>query len=180
MNTAAVNNPVTRRKAEVNTGDFAVGQKDPIILGDHLPDREAIAVSPPVDSPKQLSKYLQDLTFFEDPVTIRIEQVNMGLTKFAPKVQDCWCNGKGAEQLIDGKWVTFGWLPVGVPVTTKRKYVEVLLRAKLDNVTTEVRKHDTHEENIINRNTASSCPISILSDASPAGRDWVEKILREG
>ena len=32
MSTTAQNNPVMRRKPEVNSGDFPVGQKDPIKL----------------------------------------------------------------------------------------------------------------------------------------------------
>lgn len=175
----AQNTPVMRRKAEVNTGDFPVGQKDRIVLpaDGSMPNREDIAIAPAMDGGKHLSKYMQDLAFGEEPVTIRIEP---GQGKFAPKVWDCWVNGVGAEQLINGQWVKKGWLPVGVPVTTKRKYVENLLRAKHDNVQTKVVRRQDDEDNVIDRYTSNATPVTIIRDDSPASRDWVEKILREG
>lgn len=180
MSTDASSTPIIRRKAEVNTGDFPVGQKDSILLSaDKMPDREQIAIAPPMDNGKTLNKYMSDLKFGEDPIEIRIEPYNIG-ARFAPNMQDCWVNGKGAEQHINGQWVTKGWLPIGKPVVTKRKYVENLLRSKQDNVQTRTVRHEDHEDNIVDRRTTSACPISILSDPSPAGRDWLEKILREG
>lgn len=178
MSTTAQNNPVMRRKPEVNSGDFPVGQKDPIHLSlDEMPDREKIAIAPAMDGGKHLSKYMSDLAFGEEPVTIRIEP---GQGKFAPKVWDCWVNGVGAEQLINGQWVKKGWLPVGRAVTTKRKYVENLLRAKHDNVQTNVIRQRESEENVIERYTSNATPVTIIHDDSPASRDWIEKILREG
>lgn len=175
----AQNTPVMRRKAEINTGDFPVGQKDPIKLNldDPMPDRQEIAIAPAMDGGKHLSKYMQDLQFGEDPVTIRIEP---GQGKFAPKVWDCWVNGVGAEQLIGNQWVKKGWLPVGTPTTTKRKYVENLLRAKHDNIQTSTIRYRDSEDNIVERHTSSATPITIIRDDSPASRDWIEKILREG
>jgi len=174
----AVNTPVMRRRPEINPGDFPSGQKDPILLSlDEMPNREEIAIAPALDGGKPLSRYMADVLFAEDPVTIRIEP---GQGRFAPKIWDCWVNGQGAEQLINGQWVKKGWLPVGIPVTTKRKFVEVLLRAKHDNVQTRTARYEDHEDNIVDRMTSSATPVSIIHDPSPAGRDWIEKILREG
>lgn len=178
MTTQAQNNPVLRRRAEVNSGDFPVGQKAPVNIDLNTEiNREEIAIAPAIDGGKPLSKYMSDLSFAEEPVTIRIEP---GQGKFAPKVWDCWVNGVGAEQLINGQWVKKGWLPVGVPVTTKRKYVENLLRAKHDNVQTRVERRQEDESNFVDRFTSSATPITIIRDDSPAHRDWMEKILREG
>jgi len=174
----ASNSPTPARRAEVNTGDFPVGQKDSILLpADGMPNREEIAIAPAMDGGKHLSKYMSDIAFGEDPIEIRIEP---GQGRFAPKIIDCWVNGKGAEQFVNGKWDIKGWLPVGVSCVTRRKYVEVLLRSKMDNVSTRTTRHEDHEDNFVDRQTSSASPLTIISDPSPAGRDWIEKILREG
>jgi hypothetical protein len=51
---------------------------------------------------------------------------------------DCWVNGKGAEVWDERtrKWMEFNFLPVGLPIITKRKYVEVLARSKSMKVNT--------------------------------------------
>ena len=175
--TNAINNPVRRSAPQIDTGNLPVGQPQRIVMPDEgLPDREDLALAPPIDSPRQLNNYMTDIMFNEEPITIRLER---SPEKFAPRVVDCWVNGKGAEQLIGGKWVTKGWLPVGIPTITKRKYVEVLLRAKRDLVQTAVVKHEDREDNIIDRYTSSASPLSIVRDDNPAGADWVQKILME-
>lgn len=183
MNTStnAANNPVRRRGAEINTGDLPIGQPGRIILpAEGLPDREEIAQVPGLQGGKQLSKYMSDLSFAEEPITIRIEP---GQGKFAPKIADCWVNGIGAEFVINGKFVRKGWLPVGVEVITKRKYVEVLLRSKPTNVSTpetpDFSKSDD-DNNWIDRRTSCNTPITIIRDDSPASRDWYAKIMMEG
>lgn len=175
-------NPVTtqvtsRRSSanrEIHTGDLDVGQAKDIVLDDDPIDREQIIV--PVDGPL-LSGQAQNLAFSEEPVTIRIERTK---EKNAPKVVDAWVNGKGAEVLINGKFVEFGCLPVGLIVTTKRKYVEVLARSKTDSVSTSVVKRDDGEDNIVNRDTSSSIPFTVVQDKNPIGAEWLTRLLMEG
>lgn len=170
----AKNSPVHSPSKELHTGDMAVGQHAPIVLMDDRPiEREQIIV--PLE--KQMAgKYLADLAFAEEPVTIRIER---SAEKFAPHSVDCWVNGVGAEIMIRDKWVQTGYLPVGHVVTTKRKYVEVLARSKHDSVQTEVRKHEESEDNDIGRHTSQKTPFSVISDKNPRGAEWLTRLLQE-
>jgi len=178
MQTAA-NAPVRKSRAEVNTGEMEMQSRPKIVMPDSgLPTREDIV--PAVDGIKVLQKkYLQDLAFNEEPVMIRIASSNHG-EKNPPKVVDCWCNGVKAEQFIDGKWVQCGWLPIDKPVITKRKYVEILLRSKRDQIETKHQGTD-HEnpENALVFNTHAVSLISIMQDKNPAGIDWLTQIMYE-
>lgn len=170
----AKNNPVNAAARELHTGDMAVGQHAPIVLADDKPlEREQIIL--PLE--KQMAgKYLADLAFAEEPVTIRIERSS---EKFAPHSVDCWVNGVGAEILMKGRWIQTGYLPVGHVVTTKRKYVEVLARSKHDSVQTEVKKHEESEENVIDRHTSQKTPFSVIRDENPRGAEWLTRLLQE-
>ncbi len=171
--------PVRRTRAEVNTGDIPVGQKASIILpslADGMPDREEIATAPAIEGPGGVANgYFKQVSFGEEPVKIYISPSN---EKNAPKIVDCWNNGKGAEQLIDDKWVVKGWLPVGVVVITKRKYAEILARAKRDTVTTDVVRRADGEDNLINFSTSMSAPFTLV-DATSKDIDWLNKIAME-
>ena len=164
----AKNAPVRRADREIHTGDMPIDQK-PTITDEVLPN---IVLSPD----RLEDDYLAQLAFAEEPVTIRIERSG---EKFAPNVIDLWVNGKGAEILQNGKWIPYGALPVGVPVTTKRKYVEVLARSKTDTINTKSYKKDEFTEvNAIERYTSSKAPFSVIRDANPLGIEWLTNLLR--
>lgn len=167
--------PVIRTGKEISTSDLKVGQQPRIVLtADDEIDHENVII--PVDTPL-MSEHARLLAFAEEPVTIRIAQSS---EKFAPKVVDAWVNGKGAEVLMNGKWVELGWLPVNIPVTTRRKYVEILARSKTDALSTQVVKHEESEENNIDRNTSSKTVFSVIDDKSPLGVEWLTRLLMEG
>ena len=167
----AVNTPVRRPSRERHTDDLPVSKKPAIESRDDL-------IGEVVEAPEALHKeYLEVLAFMEEPVTIRIERSS---EKFAPPMIPCWVNGKGAEVFTNGKWVAQGHLPVGVPITTKRKYVEVLVAAKIDSVQTKVQKFEDHEKNMIERFPSSTAPLSILEDRSPKGAAWFAGLARRG
>ena len=161
---------------EIHTDDLKVGQQDPILLKDDEEiDHEQIIV--PIGA-SLLKEQVPGLAFGEEPITIRIERKS---EKFAPQVVDIWVNGKGAEAFVNGKWVEFGFLPVGLPVITKRKYVEVMARSKVDNVSTETGSmFDENPANRVNRATSSSTPFSVLKDGNPLGAEWLTRLLQEG
>lgn len=170
----AINNPVKRRAREVNTGDLDIGQRPEINLESYERGSEVIL---PIDSPDG-AEYVAQLAFMEEPMTIRIERSS---EKFAPKVVDCWVNGRGAELFVNGKWLVCGWLPVGEPIITRRKYVEVLARAKPDSIQTEVTERDGEDpQNTLQRYTSSKYPFSVLQDKNPRGMEWLTRILQEG
>jgi len=168
----ASNAPVRRARTELHTDDIEIAQKPIIESRDDLIDEIVIA-------PEVLQKEYQDaLAFAEEPVTIRVERSS---EKFAPKFIDLWCNGKGAELLMNGKWVETKVIPVGVPVTTKRKYVEILARSKVDSIETHSGKKDEHSEiNEIERHTSSKAPFSVIMDRNPKGAAWLTGLVRFG
>jgi hypothetical protein len=167
----AGNAPVRRAAPELHTDDIKIVQKPLIQTRDDLIDEVIVA-------PEVLQKdYLEALAFAEEPVTIRIERTG---EKFAPKMIDLWVNGKGAEIVHNGRWVETRVLPVGVPVTTKRKYVEVLARSKLDTINTLSGKIDENSErNDIERFTSSKAPFSVIRDDNPKGIQWLQGIVSQ-
>ena len=166
----ASNAPVRRSRTELHTDDIAIDQMPAIESVDDL--LEEIVVAPEVLE----KEYAEALKMAEEPVTIRVERSS---EKFAPKMIDCWVNGKGAEIVINGKWVETRVIPVGIPVTVKRKYIEVLARSKIDSVTTNVRDPDTeHPRNEVERYTSSKAPFSVLQDCNPKGAAWLNNLIR--
>ena len=167
----AANNPVRRPGRELHTGDMAIAQKDVVESREDLDSEIVVA-------PEQLHKeYVEALAFAEEPVTIRIER---GSEKFAPPMVDLWVQGRGAEVLINGRWVVLGYLPVGFPITTKRKYVEVLAASKHDAIQTKVLKEEHSERNLIERFTSAKAPFSVLEDKNPKGAEWLTNLVRFG
>ena len=171
----AINTPVRRPRKEIHTSETPIGQLSNIVIPDEgLPERgEAIQT---VTDPLQ-SDTTQALLFAEEPVTILI---NKSPEKFAPLTVDCWCNGKGAEVMADGKWVEFGWLPVQKPVTTKRNYVEILARSKTMSIRTESGKIDAEsEKNEIIRSNSLKAQFSVIGDRSPKAAVWLQSLMAD-
>lgn len=123
--------------------------------------------------------YAEALKFNEEPITIRVEQSNVGGMESAPTHVPCSVNGKPAE-IWDGKrWLQVGWLPVGEIITTKRKYAEVLILSKHTSVDTQVRTSPGKEpENFMKRSVSSRCPVSIVRDENPKGMEWVTRLMQ--
>ncbi len=120
--------------------------------------------------------YLDELAFNEEPVTIRLEPSS---DKNAAGALPVWCNGKGAEVLINGQWRECTYLPVGQVLTTKRKYVEVIVRAKVDTIHTKIQEMDSERpNNRIDRFTSPTTSFSIIEDRNPKGAAWVSEIRR--
>lgn len=171
--TDAVHQPIRRRR-ENSTADTAVGQMEAIDLSgeEDAPDRivEAQAES-------LIKEHARLLAFAEEPITVLIAKQN---DRNASSVVECWNNGRGAEVLINGKWRESGWLPCDMEVTTKRKYVEILLRSKNTGYTT------THSnpgaEYIQNKavpTTTLRNQLSVIEDKNPLGRAWLSSIVAE-
>jgi hypothetical protein len=173
--TAAIHHPVHAPAPETNTSELPIGQLSAIVMPDEgLPERGEVIE--PVDG-DLLSDHTQRLLFAEEPVTIII---NKSAEKFAPLTVDCWCNGKGAEVLTDGRWMEFGWLPVERRVTTKRKYVEILARSKQMSIRTEVG--DMTEEkpkNEILRSNSLKAQFSVIGDTSRFAAAWLQQLMAE-
>lgn len=197
----AESNPVKRQytRKEVNTGEMAITQKadidmtDSIVHGESLPNVEGQEIllqeynGPlPMDVPKEkfndpeymkaLPKFMAELAFMEEPVTIRIEENSR--SDFPETHVPAQVSGSGAEVLVEGHWVRMTYLPIGMEIVTKRKYVEVLARAKTDTIKTQ---HDDatveRPRNITQRRTSANYPLTIISD-TPRGHAWMSGIMR--
>lgn len=168
----AKNNPVGRPKKEFHSSDVPLGQRDARNLDLPVENETLIALSEGGGTDED---YHAELAFMEEPVTIRISASS---EKNAPTTMQCWVNGKGAEHFRNGKWLVCGWLPIGQQITTRRKYVEVLLRSRSENVSTRVVKHEDREDNMALRTASTKYPVSIIGD-TPKGHEWASRILQE-
>lgn len=164
------------RQREIHTGELPVGQApdidisldSPIIHGEEMPN---------ISHEQELqASHTAALAFMEEPVMIRIsESTNSDFPETHVPVQ---VNGKDAEVLQNGKWLSIGWLPIGTPLTTKRKYVEVLARSTSDVVTTVHDGADVEKpRNTVKRRTKAQYPLSILQDNNPRGHEWLSRIM---
>lgn len=120
--------------------------------------------------------YLDELAFGEEPVTIRIEPSS---EKNAAGAFPCWCNGKGAEIQINGRWVECAYLPVAQVLTIKRKYLEIIIRAKVDAISTKiVDESGERPNNTVIRFTTPVMSFSVLEDRNPKGHQWMSELRR--
>lgn len=177
--TEALHQPVRRARRENSTADFPVGEMPSINLdASQEVDRDRIIVA---DAASLQADYANAIAFAEEPVDVIIHPP--ASERNPPQWVECWVNGKGAEILIDGKFVACGYLPVNMLLTIKRKYVEVLIRSRQTTYqTSHVAPEDaksTHVENHAIPTTNLRNQISIQYDANPLGREWLQRLVRE-
>ena len=177
-----VNEHAKARTTEIDSSQFKIPQPAPQnipALGQPMPNpNRASSMIHAVDSPLD-PEYVKALQFAEDAVVIMLAQSS---ERHASEWKDCWVNGKGIEVFKDGRWQEFKAIPRGKRVMTKRKYVEVLARAKEDNITTKPIQHRDHEENLILHNVIMTSGITILHDPAGVapgtkGYEWFEKMI---
>lgn len=160
-------------RTALHSDDIKIEQKDDLVGDLDLKERDGEVVVA-----QQLPKkaYLDELAFNEEPVTIRLEP---SADKNAATTFPAWVNGKGAEVLRDGKWIEIAYLPVGIPLTIKRKYLEVIVRAKIDTIHTEVREPESERpNNIVQRFTSAVHSFSVIEDRNPRGAAWLTELRR--
>jgi hypothetical protein len=69
----------------------------------------------------------------------------------------------------------------GQPQEVRRKFIEILARAKTTSIAThERRDHQGDMSFRIARATALRYPFSVIRDENPKGSTWLRKILQEG
>jgi hypothetical protein len=175
--TDAINAPVRRAAPEKFSGDTKITQKPDIVVPNDGPLNRTQTIDALETPMSEIEDYAKQLAFNEEPVTVMVHPKQ---EKNPPIVVDCWVNGKGAEILMNGKWVVFNCLPVGKVVTTKRKYVEVLLRSKTDTINTQHEDANVENpRNVINRSTSSNALLSIIEDKSPLGSAWLSSLMAQ-
>jgi hypothetical protein len=172
----AKNKPVTRKydRKEVHTSDMPITHKEDIDLDAPISHGESLVHIAGESLPNQ--DYLDELAFMEEPVTVLIEENSR--SDFPETHVACQVNGKEAEVFANGHWMAIGWLPIGVPLVTKRKYVEVLARSRSDSIKT-VHDDATVERprNTLTRRSSYNYPLSVLEDVNPRGRQWLSNIM---
>lgn len=176
-------------RRETHSTDFQIGNHSPItdktdrndvgrekasgqrLFGNRLKHAGELLV---LDGIEVTQDYLDELAFYEDPITIII---NPSTHKNAASIYENWNNGRGAEVLHNGKWLIIKDLPVNKPITVKRKIVEQMARARVMGVQT------VHEEppipsprNELIRTSSQVHSFSILKDESPRSTEWMTMI----
>jgi hypothetical protein len=162
----------------IETGDLKIEQQDDIKSDAGLRDRSGDIIE--VDPDLLKKEYADELAFNEEPVTVILQP---STEKNASPVEPVWVNGIGAEVLENDRWRSRTYLPVGVRLTLKRKYVERLLSAKFTRIETitQVRNQGTQEEysdNTVKRVTSATRALTICEDQNPKGGAWVEEMMR--
>lgn len=171
--------PVNRPAREMHTDDVREPGLPDIqmpALGAGLPDHEDTQVLLP--GAHMDREYLDALAFNEEPVMIRIEP---GQDENAAMTVDCWVQGKGAEvfDTRTSRWLELNCLPVGIVVTTRRKYVEVLARSKTMKVRTPDHGDGKNiDNNNVTRSNSRSVLFSVIKDTDK-GVAWLTRILNE-
>lgn len=120
-------------------------------------------------------EYLDELAFNEEWLEILI---NPSTHKNAASVFENWSNGLGAEMLINGKPIVVRDLPVGKPITVKRKIVEQIIRARVTEVRTIYESTSVENpRNEISRTDSRVHSFSVLHDPSGAkGHEWMRAV----
>lgn len=156
---------------EINTADMPVEQKATISDDPSAYDGDIVLVDKPLNK-----EWAEAMEFNEEPVTIRLEP---STDKFASNVFEVRVNGKGAEVFQNGKWMEITYLPVGVELITKRKYVEVIIRAKIDTITTDHgNANEENPRNLVKRATTPIHSMSIIRDDNPKSAAWAQELRR--
>lgn len=158
-------------RKELNSEDLGpIEQRAPLRPDATEPEGDVILVDNIDDR-----SYFEQLAFMEDPVTIRLHPSS---EKNAPKSLPVWVNGKPAEVFQRGRWEEIGYLPVARQMIVKRKVVEVILRAKVDSVTTRHEDDGVQVQNFADRNTSPLQSFTIIEDKNPRGHAWASEMMR--
>ena len=162
---------------ELHSSDVKPQQKADIDLGLDDLEREPEIVKAEGKDLEDKDR-LANLAFAEEPLTIVIHPSS---EKNAASSHPVWNQGLGAEILINGKWRSITWLPFNQQLVTKRKYVEIMARAKFDRVETitpQINNEDTLGTTKVQRFTSPVLSFSIIRDDNPKGAAWINEMLR--
>lgn len=113
---------------------------------------------------------LQQMAFLEEPVTIILAE---STEKNPEQYVFCSVNGEGPGP------GGMPWLPRNVEITIKRKFVEVLAKARpVHYSNAEGVNPQTGERQVSQRASSSHrYPFQVVHDANPRGRDWLKNLM---
>lgn len=157
-------------RQELSNESVTIEQKPPIDDIDKY-DGDVVLVER-IEEQDQLAA----LAFNEEPVTIRLQP---SPEKNAAMVFPIWVNGKPAEVFQRGRWEEIGYLPVAQVLVVKRKVLEVIIRAKVDTVSTAIMNPESERpDNRTNRFTSPVHSFTIIEDRNPRGSAWASELMR--
>jgi hypothetical protein len=109
---------------------------------------------------------LDAAAFFEELVEVEISSSDR---QGAEPVIQLQCNGVNQ------------FLYRGVPQSIKRKFVEILARAKSENISTpEFMDGNGNRSTRVVKSQGLRYPFRVLRDDNPNGRVWLESVMRQG
>lgn len=158
-------NTATKPKP-IDTREHKIGQdKAPRDLPSTGDARLTPTIIEPVEGPDWETK-AETLAFMEETVEVMVAESTDKNDEVIVEV----FNGGRAQRFIRGQ-----------SQTVKRKFIEVLARAKQTRYRQESYK--AHDGSDAIRNipvTALRYPFQIMHDPNPKGRDWLKRVLSEG
>jgi len=114
-------------------------------------------------SADRLSEKAAKLAFLEEKVEVMVHE---SADPNAEPIVETWVNGV-AQRFIRGQ-----------TQTVRRKYVEVLARAKNTGIkTNEVMDHNGDRTTAIVKHTALKYPFSVIRDENPRGAAWLKQVM---
>ena len=157
-------------RQELHSSQLSIDQHPPIV------DTSAYDGDVVIGEKIGNTDYLDELSFMEEPVTVRLEPSS---DKNAATAFPIWVNGRMAEVFQNGRWFEVGYLPVGQMLIVRRKVLEVIIRAKTDTIHTKVQEMESERpNNVINRFTSPVHSFSIIEDRNPRGAAWATELRR--
>lgn len=151
-------------KKEVNATDLVLPADTSLVLQGSGPVDRTDLILDGVDGPIA-NDQLDELAFMEEKIEVMVHE---STDPNADNPVQVFCNGiqqlffRGSSQVV------------------RRKYVEVLARAKQTAVQTrEVRAPDGELTTQITKTSSLRYPFSIIHDANPKGADWIRRVMRE-
>lgn len=109
------------------------------------------------------NSYAAQLAFMEEPVDVMVHE---STDPNAEPLVDTYCNGT-PQRFVRGQ-----------TQTVKRKFVEILARAKQTSIQTRTDITSDSVFNRVNKHTALRYPFSVVSDSNPKGVAWLQSVLR--
>lgn len=192
MTTAVATPPIRKGKAkqEVDTANMEIQQKDSFELpplGEPLERPTDIVTLP--HGAKVTREEAEMLAFMDEPVKIMVHHAtgdrpspwtdyiaNNGIPAQVLMTRDGY-----SQDLGSGKWIGYGYFPRGIPLVTKRKFLEELAKSKQDVIETEIVDRESQQpRNIIHRRTSAKFPFQVLEDRNPKGTEWLHRVMYQG
>lgn len=153
------------KSKEISSQDMQVGQDRSLdmpmtgSLADML--RTDLQVET-VDGPS-IGDYAKQLAFNEELVDVVVHE---STNPNEQMLVDLYCNGT-PQRFIRGQ-----------VQTVKRKYVEILARARQTSMKTTVAVNGDETVNRIDKHTAVRYPFSVVADRNPNGHAWLKQVLQ--